>query len=274
MTTSAMGTTFDWVCDLVRREAGIALDSSKNYLVSSRLLPVAQRGGFKSVDEMVDALRAGRHAQLRREVVEAMTTNETSFFRDKPQYDMIRTKLVPELMEKRRAKRELQFWSAACSSGQEAYTLAIMLRESFPELAGWRIRILATDINTEMLERVRQGLFTQTEINRGLPIQLVMKYFKQQGRHWQIAEELRKMIETRQYNLVRDPPPLRDCDLVFLRNVLIYFEEPTKRRILKGMRSVLMQGGFLFLGGTETALVSDHTYEPVREGRAVCYTPR
>jgi chemotaxis protein methyltransferase CheR len=265
---------FDYIRRLVLEESAIVLEEDKQYLAESRLLPVARREGFDSIAPMVACLRARKLDDLHRKVVEAMTTNETSFFRDFHPFEALKKSLLPELMTSRACSKELNFWSAACSSGQEPYSLAMLLQEHFPNLAGWRVRIIATELSTEMLARAREGRYSQLEVNRGLPASLLVKYFRQQGTEWQIREDLRRKVEYQILNLAEAWPLLPAMDLILMRNVLIYFGIETKKQILAKIRKVLRPDGFLFLGGAETTFNLDETFERIQFDRTICYRVR
>jgi chemotaxis protein methyltransferase CheR len=252
---------FQWVCRLVRERAAIVLDGGKTYLVETRLAPVAQREGFATIHDLVAALRAAPFRDLHRKVVEALTTNETSFFRDPPTFDALRAKLLPELIRARSADRRLDIWCAASSTGQEPYSIALLLREHFPELAGWVVSFVASDLNLDVLARAREGVYSQIEVNRGLPAPLLAKYFEKRGASWQIRDDVRRMIQFTHVNLAEAWPPLPPADLVFLRNVLIYFDLPTRRQVFQRLRSVLRADGHLVLGGTETTINVDDSWE-------------
>jgi chemotaxis protein methyltransferase CheR len=262
---------FDYLSKLVRDRSAIVLEPGKEYLLESRLLPLARREGFTSIEGMVAGLRAHPTNGIARKVVEAMTTNETSFFRDITPFEALKNKILPEMIERRGHVRFLNIWSAACSSGQEAYSLAMMMRESFPSLDSWNIRILATDISQEMLERTRLGIFNQIEVSRGLPASMLAKYFDKRGTDWQIKPALRQMIDVRELNLAGDWGSMSTMDLVFIRNVMIYFDIETKKTILNKVKNVLRQDGYLFLGGSETTLNLDGTFSRLNVERAVCY---
>ncbi len=265
---------FDYVRKLVLERSAIVLESGKGYLAESRLVPLAREAGMGSIDELVKRLRAERFGDLHVKVVEAMTTNETSFFRDLHPYDAMRTTIVPELMRKRASARALRIWSAASSSGQEPYSLAIMVREHFPALADWRVEIFATDLSSEMVRRAQAGLYSQIEVNRGLPIALVVKYFEKKGVQYELREDVRRMVEFRKMNLAEPWPRLPEVDVVFMRNVLIYFDVETKRAILERVRRVLRPDGCLFLGGAETTINLDTAFERVQVEKASCYRLR
>lgn len=250
---------FDYVCRLVRDRSAVVLDAGKEYLVEARLTPLAGELCLGSVTELVGRLRAG-DAGLSARVVEAMVTTETSFFRDGQPFETLRKAVVPELLAARAAERRLDVWCAACSTGQEPYSLALLLREQFPELPGWRVNVLATDISADVLGRARAGRYTQLEVNRGLPAALLVKYFRQHGRDWELAEDVRRSVEFRELNLVRPWPALPPMDLVFLRNVMIYFDMGTKKEILGRVRRVLRPDGYLILGAAESTLSLDDSF--------------
>jgi chemotaxis protein methyltransferase CheR len=257
---SSRANEFSYLCELVKNSTAIALDSKREYLMDARLSPVAQQEGFRTVSELITRVRTGASQQLQWKVVEAMTTNETSFFRDVKPFEALRQIIIPSLIQAQQSERKLSIWCAACSSGQEPYSIAMMLREHFPELASWKVSILATDIATEVLEKSRQGRYTQLEVNRGLPANYLVKYFKKDGGDWQIDDSIRKMVEVRRMNLSVAWPLMPVMDIVMLRNVMIYFPVETKKQILKGMRSVMRPDGYLFLGTAETTINLDAAF--------------
>lgn len=252
---------FEYLRELVKTTAAIAIDSQREYLMESRLSPVAQKEGFPSVSALIARLRSQREGDLHWKVVEAMTTNETSFFRDVKPFEALRKIVLPQLIQARQSERKLSIWCGASSSGQEPYSLAILLREHFPALLGWNVRIIATDICNEMLDKAKKGVYTQLEVNRGLPANLLVKYFKRNGTEWTLDEGIRKMVEFRRVNLAGPWPYMGAVDLVMLRNVMIYFPVETKKQILKGIREILRPDGFLFLGTAETTISLDASYK-------------
>ncbi len=274
MPAVAVNPDFEYVRRLVRERAAIVLEDGKAYLAESRLVPVAREEGFASVAELIARIRSERFGRLHRKVVEAMTTNETSFFRDVAPFEALRTVVFPELLARRATERVLHVWCAAASTGQEPYSVAMLLREHFPELATWTVRLLATDLSTEVLARARAGRFTQLEVNRGLPASCLVRYFERDGAYWVLGEEVRRMVEFRELNLAEPWPPLPPMDVVLLRNVLIYFDLDTKRAVLGRLRRVLRADGWLFLGGAETTLNVDDAFERVQVGRASAYRVR
>jgi len=265
---------FNFVRQLLRERAAIVLDDGKQYLVDNRLSQLARREGLASAQDVIDRLRAQPGGPLQRKVIEAMTTTETLFFRDGKPYEALRNAIVPELIRLRAAERRLTIWSCACSSGQEPYSVGMLLREHFMALAAWDVRVVATDISTEMLARSRAGRYSQLEVNRGLPSGYLTKYFDKVGLDWQIRDELRKMIEFRELNLAGSWSALPQTDLIMLRNVLIYFDIATKRRILGKVRKLLRPGGFLILGTAESTMNLDDGFELVRSDGTAYYRLR
>ncbi len=267
-------TGFDYLRTLVQQRTAIVLDADKTYLAESRLLPLARRQGFGDVAGLVDHLRTRPVNGLHEQAVEAMTINETSFFRDHHPFEALRQVVLPELLRRRAAERCLNVWCGACSSGQEPYSVALLLREHFGFLAGasgWSVRLIATDVSGDMLERARQGRYTRMEVNRGLPARLLVRYFEQDGPDWRLREDVRRSVEFRRLNLAEPWPPLPTLDVVLLRNVLIYFDVPTKKAILGKVRRLLRPDGYLFLGGAETTLNLDDAFVRVPLDRAGCY---
>jgi chemotaxis protein methyltransferase CheR len=259
---------FDYVRDLVRNNSGIVLETGKEYLVEARLRPLAERERATSVSFFIQRLKNGAPSVIHRHVVEAMTTNETSFFRDLSPFETLRKTVIPELIEKRRAERNLTVWSAACSTGQEPYSFAIALREYFPLLAQWRIRILASDLSTDILARAREATYSQLEVNRGMPATMLVKYFRRDKMFWKLRDEIKQMVEFFEVNLTRTLPSLPPLDIVMVRNVLIYFDVATKRRILDSMRRVLRPDGYLLLGNSETTFGVHEGFERFTQDRS------
>src|SRR6185437_15407596 len=248
------GDEFDILSNLVKERSGLVLTRDKAYLLESRLLPVARKWQLKTLGELAAAVRSRGDSGLVRAIVEAMTTNESFFFRDVKPFDQFKSFVLPHLVRARAATRSIRIWSAACSSGQEPYSLAMILTEQRAQIAGWRIEILATDLSTEILDKAQAGLYSQFEVQRGLPIQLLVKYFKQQGERWRIDPGLASMVKFRYLNLLEDFSHLGPFDVVFLRNVLIYFDQPTKTMVLDRIARVLQPDGYLYLGGAETII--------------------
>lgn len=271
---SLSGPDIDFVSSVVRARAAIVLDHSKAYLIESRLVALARERGDASVQDLIRALRANPNGPVRDQVVEAMTTNETSFFRDVHPFKALSDTILPDLLVQRGRERSINIWCAASSSGQEPYTIAMLIQELIGADPSWRVRLLATDIDTKMLQRTKEGIYNQFEINRGLPAQLLVRYFARHGMNYQVDPRLRAMIETKFVNLAEPLPPMPQMDIVFLRNVLIYFDVETKRKILQGVKKVLRPDGYLFLGGAETTMNVDDSWERQTIGRAAVYRPR
>lgn len=265
---------FNYVRRLVLDQSAIVLEEDKGYLVESRLLPLARREGFASLNLLVQKMQAEPVNGLHHKAVEAMTTNETSFFRDFHPFEALKKVVLPELIAKRATERALTIWCAASSSGQEPYSLSMLIRENFPQLASWKVRILATDLSTDILARAREGRYSQLEVNRGLPANLLVKYFQKRGCDWYLRDDIRGMVEYQVVNLSNAWPVLPPMDIVMIRNVLIYFGVETKKAILSRVRRVLKPDGYFFLGGAETTFSIDDSYERVEFERATCYRIR
>jgi chemotaxis protein methyltransferase CheR len=268
--TPAIGATnYQFLRQYIHRESGILLDDDKHYLLEARLLPLLQQSQLESLDALCDALRHGGSPPLRKQIVEAMTTHETLFFRDAAPFEALKAAVLPALLEQRKSARKLTFWSAAASSGQEAYSLAMMLLEM--GLGTWNLQILATDLSEPILERARQGRYMQIEVNRGLPAQYLVKHFERHGLEWQLKDEVRRMVRFEQFDLRDSMRTKGPFDVIFCRNVLIYFDVETKKKILSELRGALFPGGHLVLGGSETTLNLDERFQRVPCGRTVFY---
>jgi chemotaxis protein methyltransferase CheR len=261
---------FAYVAALVRRRAGLCLDQSKTYLVQSRLDQLAPALGFTNLAGLLQRLRAGPEDALHMRVVEAMLVHETLFFRDVSLFQALRQQVLPELVQGRRIVR---IWSAACSRGQEPYSLAMMIADEFPAAAG-NVRIIASDFSAEAIDDCRQASYSQLEVNRGLPARLLVKHFDRDGVRWRLHDNIRRMVELRVINLIGDWPPMWDLDVILLRNVLIYFDVETKRAILRRIRDRLAPQGTVFLGGAETAVGLDEGYAQIAIGRTFGYRRR
>lgn len=265
-------TDFDYVAQLVRGQAAIVLEPGKEYLVENRLTPLAEQEGFGTLGNFIAKMRSETVINgLHHKSIDALTTNETSFFRDFHPFEALRKNILPQLIEQRAATRQLTIWCAACSTGQEPYTLAMLMQEHFPQLADWRLTIIASDLSPTVLKIAEAGAYSQFEVNRGLPAAYLIKYFTKQGDRWRIKPELKKNIEFRAMNLIQPWPILPPFDLVFIRNVMIYFDVETKKTILKRIRNCLLPHGYLFLGSAETTMNLDPEYQPVNLGRTVVY---
>lgn len=264
---------FDLLRELLRDKVGIILGPEKVYLAESRLAPLARQEAGGDINALVRALRDPARQTLRQQVMEAMAINETFFFRDPGLMRCLRESLLPDLIRKRSGEKTLRIWSAACSTGQEAWTLCLMLREYFPEVADWDIQVMASDFSRRALEQARAGRYSLTDVNRGLPARMLVSSFSQQGSEWQVRPELRSMVEFRELNLVGEWPELPVFDLILLRNVLIYFDEETRQQVLTRMRRRLAGDGFLILGGTERA-TPDHGFAHGGHCNSMpCYQP-
>ncbi len=262
---------FDYIRKLLVDRSAIVLGDDKRYLVEARLAPVIGQLNLPSISDLVGKLRFESNNGLATRVVEALVTSETSFFRDISPFEVLRKTVIPELIAARASERKLTFWSAACSTGQEPYTIALTLREYFPELANWQITILGTDISTDVIAKAKQGVYSQFEANRGLPAKLMVKYFQQSGTTWQLDAAIRNMVEFRQFNLAAAWPMLPKFDVIFLRNVMIYFDVSTKREILARVERTLAPDGLLVLGGAETTLNLTEAFVRVERMKAGYY---
>jgi chemotaxis protein methyltransferase CheR len=263
---------YDFIRKLVRERSGLVLSADKQYLVESRLLPVARKAALASLSDLVRRLKEANAQALAVEVVEAMMTNESFFFRDKLPFEHFRETIIPALIAARARQHRIRIWCAAASTGQEPYSLAMCLKEMTRQLAGWKIDILATDISNEVLEKAKAGIYSQFEVQRGLPIQMLIKYFTQVGETWQIAPEIRAMIQFRPFNLLNDFGSLGMFDVVFCRNVLIYFDQPTKVGVLNRIARTAERDGYLVLGAAETVVGLTDSFKPVPERRGL-YSP-
>ncbi|MFO1093183.1 MAG: protein-glutamate O-methyltransferase CheR [Planctomycetaceae bacterium] len=263
----------DFLRTLVAKRSGNVLTPGQAYLFETRLAPVAVDAGLCNVEALVAELKGKSCSPLHDRVAEAMTINETSFFRDIAPFDAVRDEVLPQLLTIRVAQRQLSFWSAAASSGQEAYSLAMLLREKLLAHAGWTPQITCTDLSDEMLARIRDGKYSQFEVNRGLPAKLLIKYFDRQGAHYFAKDELKRMIQCKKLNLAENWPLMPKFDVVFLRNVLIYFDQPMKEAILKRVHRALAPDGWLFLGGGETLINLNVPFTRVTTGKTVCFRP-
>ncbi len=263
---------YDFLRKLLRARSGLVLSAEKHYLVESRLLPVARKAGLFNLTGLVAKLKGANAEPLIVEVVEEMTTNESFFFRDKVPFDHFRETIMPALMAARASSRRIRIWCAAAATGQEPYTLAICLKEMGKELKGWRVDIVATDLSTEVLEKAKSGVYSQFEVQRGLPVLMLIKYFSQIGEMWQVAPEVRAMVKYQPFNLLHDFSRLGPFDVVFCRNVLIYFDQETKIDVLERIARVTEPDGFLALGGAETVVGLTRKFKPVTDRRGL-YAP-
>ena len=263
---------YDYLRKLLKERSGLVLSSDKQYLVESRLLPIARKSGLTGLGELVQKIKTPGTEALIVEVVEAMTTNESFFFRDKIPFDHFREAIMPSLVAARAKQRRVRIWCAAASTGQEPYSLAMCLKEMAGQISGWRVEIIATDLSHEVLEKAKAGIYSQFEVQRGLPIQLLVKYFTQIGETWQIAPEIRSMVQYRPFNLLSDFGQLGIFDVVYCRNVLIYFDQPTKVDVLERIARIAEPDGFLVLGAAETVVGLTEAFKPIPERRGL-YLP-
>ncbi len=260
---------FQMMSGLVRERSGLVLNEDKAYLLESRLTPITRKNGMKTLEELVSNVKSTKNEALICEIVEAMTTNESLFFRDSKPFDQLKNLVFPQLLKSREATKRIRIWSAACSSGQEPYSIAMIIKEAGACFSNWKIEIVATDLSEEMLTKARSGVYSQFEVQRGLPISLLVKYFKQVGDKWEIDPALRSMVTYRPFNLLKDPKPLGQFDIVLCRNVLIYFDQETKGRVLNGISKLMPEDGSLYLGGAETVLGITDRFEPVAGQRGL-----
>jgi chemotaxis protein methyltransferase CheR len=262
---------YEYLRKILKERSGLDLSADKQYLVESRLVPLARKAGFAGIPELVAKMKSGAEA-LTADVVEAMTTNETFFFRDKIPFDHLRETILPALMRTRANRKLIRIWSAASSTGQEPYSIAMCLKEKAAQLAGWRFEIVATDLSQEVLEKSKAGIYSQFEVQRGLPIQLLVKYFTQTGELWQINADVRGMVQHRPLNLLQDFSHLGKFDVIFCRNVLIYFDQDTKANIFERMSRIVEPDGMLMLGAAESVVGISDAFRPYPEKRGL-YQP-
>lgn len=260
---------FEFLASILKQRSGLVLSPEKAYLLESRIMPVARKFGFTGLPELIASVRKECPEDLLRDITEAMTNNESLFFRDVKPFNQFRNLVIPQLAEARSSTKKFRIWSAAASSGQEPYSIAIILSEMESVLAGWDLEIVATDISVEMLNRARSGLYTQFEVQRGLPIAMLVKYFRQVGEKWRLEANVRSMVKFREFNLLDDPAPLGTFDIVFCRNVLIYFDQQTKSEILARIAKSMPKDGVLYLGGAETVLGITENFVPITGHRGM-----
>lgn len=263
---------FDFLAGMLKERSGLMLTPDKVYLLESRLTPLARKRGLDTLDALVQKLRMRGDQPLLRDVTEAMTTNESFFFRDNTPFDLFKNHVMPGMEKARSGQKRLRIWCAASSTGQEPYSLAILLREQWHKWKDWRVEIVGTDICTQVLEKAKAGSYSQFEVQRGLPIQLLIKYFKQEGDIWRLNDDIRDMVTYRPFNLLDNFAGLGSFDVIYCRNVLIYFDQPTKSAVLDRMARVLAKDGTLFLGAAETVLGITDAFRPVRGQRGM-YVP-
>jgi len=259
---------FDFVAQMLKRRSGLVITPEKIYLLESRVGPISRKHGVAGLDAIVAKLKTGDEA-LALEVTEAMTTNESFFFRDKTPFDHFEKLMLPELLKARATQRRLRIWCAAASTGQEPYSLGMVLKEKAALVKDWRIEILGTDLSKDVLARAEAGVYSQFEVQRGLAIQLLVKYFAKDGEQWRIKDEIRSMIQYRAFNLLDPFTGFGTFDIVFCRNVLIYFDEATKRNILERIAQLMPADGYLLLGAAETVIGVTNAFTPVENARGL-----
>lgn len=264
-------TDFDFIRNFIRNQAAIVIEPGKEYMVESRLEALARKEKFPDIESLINHIRAHPKDELLKRVVDSMTTNETSFFRDIHPFDALKTSILPEFLKKRAAEKQINFWCGAASTGQECYSVLMTIAESCPEMFQWKFTFIATDLSREVLARAQAGKYTQLEVNRGLPAPLLAKYFTRDDDHWEIRADLRSRVVFREMNLIGNWPLMPMLDVVFLRNVLIYFDVETKKAILAKIRKILRPDGYLFLGGAETTVNLDDSFERVILQKTTCY---
>jgi chemotaxis protein methyltransferase CheR len=260
---------FKYLSSLVKRESGLILSEDKSYLLESRLMPLARKRNLNGLEELVDTAIKGIDATLTKDITEAMTTNESFFFRDIKPFDIFRDAALPFFLDRRKLQRSLRIWCAAASSGQEPYSIAMILNEMAAKFGGWKTDIVGTDISTEILDKAEKGIYSQFEVQRGLPVQFLVKYFEKAEENWQISDVLKKMIQYKEFNLLKDLQSLGKFDIVFCRNVLIYFDQETKGKVLEQICRLMPDDGLLFLGGAETVLGISDRFKPVPNFRGL-----
>jgi len=263
------GADFAFIAQFLKDRSGLIITQDKMYLLETRLTSILRDNNLSNLTALVELLRQPGATKVKDQVVDAMTTNETSFFRDNHPFEALRKSVIPGLIERRAATRSLRIWSAACSTGQEPYSLAMMLKDNFPVLGGWKVEIVATDLSPSVLDRAREGIYSTFEVQRGLPIQMLVRHFDQQEPNWQIKRELRQTITFRALNLLEDFSVLGQFDVVLCRNVLIYFDQPTKTRILGAIARRIVPDGFLLLGGAESVFGLSDAFAGLTELKGV-----
>jgi len=262
---------FQFITSLIKDRSGLVVPPEKMYLLETRLLPVAHRHNCKTIEDLIELYRARREEHLAVEISEAMNTHESLFFRDEQPFNFFQSQLLPELMKRRADKKKFRIWCAACSSGQEPYSLAMILDEISAQLNGWQAEIVATDISHSVLKRAAEGVYSQFEVQRGLPVQMLVKHFTQEGDYWRLTPRIRERVKFQHFNLLGDAKPLGQFDVVFCRNVLIYFDVATKAQVMDGIANVLADDGVLLLGSAESTIGITEHFWPVQAGSGGVY---
>lgn len=265
---------FDQLRKLVLERSGIVLDAGKIAMVEQKMGLLVKERGLADSTALAKEILKNPSGPLATELVEGIATPETGFFRDNRAFKALKSEVIPRIIEKRGVERAINIWSGGCSTGQEPYSIVMMLQEHFPQLKGWTIRFIATDLSSKVLDRARSGIYSQLEMNRGLPAPLLLKYFQKQGLQWQVKPALRSLIEFREFNLVKDWPPLPKMDIIFLRNVLVYFQSETKRQVLNKVAEALRPDGFLFMGMAEIPMTRENRFEKLDVDRSGCFVLR
>lgn len=255
--------SFEFLQSVLKERSGLVVMPEKAYLLESRLMPVARKWNVKGLDDLVTLARSNDDMRLPRDIIESMTTNETSFFRDSQPFKQFKSAVLPALMARRAAEKSIRIWCAGCSTGQEPYSLAMVLQEERARLQGWQIEILGTDLSSDLLAKAKTGLYTQFEIQRGLPVVYLVKYFAQIGEKWELSDGIRQMVSYQQFNMLDDPSPLGSFDVVFCRNVLIYFDRSDRSAVLGKVAARMPADGVLSLGVAETVIGISDKFTPV-----------
>lgn len=264
---------YAYLRELVMMQSANMIDPSRNALFDSKLTPIARMAGVSNLEDFVHLLRSDRPAHLHRAVAEAMTINETSFFRDVKPFDLLRETILPWLIEDRRRERRLRIWSAASSTGQEAYSVAMMIVEHLPEIATWDVKVVGTDISQQVVEYARRGRYRRLEVNRGLPARMLLKHMNRKGEEWEVSPRIRAMCEFEHANLCGPLPKLPVFDLVLLRNVLLYFAQEDRRKVFGDVHRHIARDGYLLLGNAEQAEESTKLFEVEFASNSYFYRP-
>ena len=262
---------FDYISKVIREECGIILEKGKEYLIETRVTPLMRHENLESIESLVKKIKSETRGDLKQALIESMITNETSFFRDIHPFEILNSKIIPELIEKRKAEEELNIWCGASSSGQEPYSLAIIIKNNFPQINTWKINFLVSDISNKNLKRCKSGIYTQLEVNRGLSPTLLARYFDRKGMEWQVKDELRQVMQFQIINLAGSWPKMLQLDLVMMRNVLIYFSLQMRKKVLGKISKLLKADGYLFLGAAETTINLDKNFERIPFNQSGCY---